>query len=118
MPAQNLPFGRSMRCQIADKIGAHIGGYRVWSRQQHELQGVTGKRCLLQPDRRIFAHVSSAGFQAPSAQIVQIGASPIKSMGSSSIALKTQAAGQSAPRRWAFWLPQWTSMSGSATGAG
>jgi hypothetical protein len=26
MPAQNLPFGRSMRCQIADKIGAHIGG--------------------------------------------------------------------------------------------
>jgi hypothetical protein len=26
MPAQNLPFGRSMRCQIADKIIAHIGG--------------------------------------------------------------------------------------------
>jgi len=24
MPAQNLPFGRSMRCQIADKIIAHI----------------------------------------------------------------------------------------------
>jgi hypothetical protein len=26
MPAQNLPFGRDMRCQIADKIIAHIGG--------------------------------------------------------------------------------------------
>jgi hypothetical protein len=29
MPAQNLLFGRSMRCQITDKIIAHIGGYRA-----------------------------------------------------------------------------------------
>jgi hypothetical protein len=29
MPAQNLPFGRSMRCQIAGKIIAHIGYLRA-----------------------------------------------------------------------------------------
>ena len=47
------------------------------------------------------------GFQAPSAQIVQIGASPIKSMGSSSIARKTQAAGTvgAAAHRWHLTAP-------------
>ena len=53
----------------------------------------------------------------PRSHVPELGASPIKSVGSSSIARKTQATGQSAPRRWAFWLPWWTSMSGSPTGA-